>query len=189
MSNTMTQWLAGIAAERDRRNVRGAIEPMVDRMSSQAVSTAGLVISSGGATTAKTGASDAYFVANGKLVKIAAGTAMPALAGSITAASFNVFCFFVDAGGTVTSQIGIEATTLANVTFPDFPKNKALVGFLIVTYASTFVGGTTALDTATTIKARSARSIRPSWSADPSSKTQRKTTPWIFKPQFLSQCA
>ena len=46
--------------------------------------------------------------------------------------------------------MGTEGTTLAKVKFPPFPQGKALVGYLIVTYASAFVGGTTALDTATT---------------------------------------
>jgi hypothetical protein len=76
---------------------------------------------------------------------------MPALSGSITAASYNVFCFFIDSASVVTSAMGTEATTLAGVDFPTFPLGKALVGYLVVTYASAFVGGTTALDTATTV--------------------------------------
>jgi hypothetical protein len=76
---------------------------------------------------------------------------MPALSGSITAAYYNVFCFFVDSAGTLTSAMGREGASLAAVDFPDFPLGKALVGYLVVTYASAFVGGTTALDTATTV--------------------------------------
>lgn len=151
MRDTIIRFLAGMAAQQDNRAVRACLDPIGDRMSSQPLKTAGLVISAGGATVAKIGAADFYATANGVLVKVAAGTDMPALAGSITAANFNVFCFFVDAAGTVTSQIGNQGATLARVVFPQFPKNKALVGFLIVTYASTFIGGTTALDTATTV--------------------------------------
>jgi Lhr-like helicase len=40
---------------------------------------------------------------------------------------------------------------LAGVKFPEFPEGKTLVGFLIITHSSTFTGGTTALDTATTV--------------------------------------
>jgi hypothetical protein len=151
MLDTMKRYLAGIASERDRRNIRASIEPTIDRMSSQPLTSAGLAISSGGAATAKTGASDFYATANGVLVKIAASTTMPALVGTITAAKFNVFCFFVDAAAVVTVGIGTEGATLGAVKFPQLPKNKALVGFLIVTYASTFTGGTTPLDTATTV--------------------------------------
>lgn len=151
MLDTMTRFLAGIASEKDRRSLRSVFLPLVDRYSSQPLTSAGLVISAGGSTLAKSGASDFYAIANGTLVKIAAGTNMPALVGSITAASFNVFCFFIDSAAAVTVAMGTEGTTLAKVKFPTFPQNKALVGFLIVTYSSTFVGGTTALDTATTV--------------------------------------
>lgn len=150
-TDTIQRWLEGIAAQKDRWSLDHIVKPIGDRMSSLSLSTAGLVISSGGATTAKTGAADSYYLANGVLVKIASGTAMPALVGSITAANFNVFCFFVDSNGTVTVAMGVQATTLAGVLFPSFPKNKALLGFLLVTYASPFIGGTTPLDTATTV--------------------------------------
>jgi hypothetical protein len=46
--------------------------------------------------------------------------------------------------------MGTQSATLAGVVFPVVPIGKAIVGFLIVTYASQFVGGTTPLDTATT---------------------------------------
>lgn len=154
MLATLTQYLEGITQLRYRFAVRVPLYHLVDRYSSQPLTSARLVISSGGAATAKTGASDFYASASGVLVKIAAGTAMPALVGSITAASFNVFCFFVDSAGVVTSVMGTEGTTLGTVVFPQFApglNGKAMVGFLIVTYASQFVGGTTPLDTATTV--------------------------------------
>lgn len=151
MRDTIIRFLAGIASERDRRSIRDVLQPIGDRLSSQAVNSAGLAITGGGGTAAKIGATDFYASVNGVLVKIAAATTLTALSGSITAASFNVFCFMVDAAGTVTTLMGREGTTLAKLVFPEFPKNKALVGFLIVTHSSTFVGGTTALDTATTV--------------------------------------
>jgi hypothetical protein len=111
-----------------------------------------LVIKAGASALAKTGSSDFYASVTGILVKIAASTDMPALTGiNISAGSFNVVCFFVDSAGTVTAAAGTQGATVGAVVFPQFPKGKALVGFLIITYASAFTGGTTALDTATTV--------------------------------------
>lgn len=152
MNDTMTRWLEGILDHKRSYALYNILLPLVDRSSSQPLTSAGLAISSGGATTAKTGSADFYASVTGVLVKVAASTTMPVLTGnSITAGSFNVFCFFVDSAGVVTLAAGAQGTTLAKVVFPQFPKGKALIGFLIVTYASTFVGGTTALDTATTV--------------------------------------
>jgi hypothetical protein len=120
-------------------------------MSSQATSTAGLVIKAGGGVLAKIGAAAFAGVANGVPVAIAASTDMPALPGTITAAKFNVYCFFIDAASVVTVLQGTEGATLAAAKFPQFPVGKALVGYLVVTHSSAFTGGTTALDTATTV--------------------------------------
>lgn len=151
MIDTMTRWLAGFGDTRERDALRAVLLSLVDRYSSQPLRTAGLAITSGGAATAKIGAADFYASVQGKLVKVDASTDMPALVGSITATKYNVFCFFVDKAGTRTTLMGTEGAALVNVTFPPFPQGKALIGFLIVTYASTFVGGTTPLDTATTV--------------------------------------
>jgi hypothetical protein len=150
MLDTVTRYLSGLAAAQDRTAIRGVVNPIADRLSSQATSTAGLVISTT-TTLAKTGSAAFAGVAGGVPVAIAAGTDMPALSGSITAGSYNVFCFFIDSASTVTSVMGNEGTTLAKVTFPQFPAGKALVGYLVITYASAFVGGTTVLSTATTV--------------------------------------
>lgn len=147
---TLQQWLESIPGRKTQFNLLNVLGPVFDRFSSCAVSSAGLAITTGGATTAKTGSAVTNLVANGIPVAIAASTDMPALVGSITATYFNVFCFFIDSAGTKTVAMGTEAATLAGVIFPPFPAGKALIGFLTVTYASTFVGGTTPLDTATT---------------------------------------
>lgn len=152
MLDTVARFLSGIAAVRDRDAVRSVVSPIADRMSSQCIlQTEELVISSGGAATAKTGAADAYFVAGGSLVKVAASTTLPALSGTIAANKFNVFAFFVDGAGNLTSAIGKEGATLGACRYPEFPKGKALVGALAITHNATFTGGTTPLDTATTV--------------------------------------
>jgi hypothetical protein len=78
---------------------------------------------------------------------------MPALSGTVVNGTFNVFCFFIDSAGTVTSAMGTAGATLATVVFPQKPQKKALVGLLIVNPTGTgnFVGGSTALDDATVV--------------------------------------
>lgn len=152
MLETMTRHLAGITEMRFRTALRRILRPVCDRYSSQPLTSAGLVIKTGGSALAKTGADDFYASVRGILVKIAASTDMPALTGiNITAAHFNVVCFFVDSAGTVTAAAGTQGATLGAVVFPEPPTGKALVGFLIITHSATFTGGTTALDTATTV--------------------------------------
>lgn len=153
MIDTITRYLSGIASVSDRNALAKILNPIADRESSGPLSTAGLVIKAGGSALAKTGASAFYAIAQGKLVKIAASTDMPALVGTVTNAKFNVFCFFVTSGGTVTSAMGTEGATLAAVKFPPIPVGAAQVGFIIINPTGTgnFVGGTTALDDATVV--------------------------------------
>lgn len=151
-TDTMTRWLEGIASAKDQWTLRRLLEPLFDAMSSTTLNTSGLQIKAGGSALAKSGAADCYYVANGVMNKISATTDMPSLTGiNMTAAYFNVVCFFGDSGGTLTAAGGTQGATLGAVVFPQFPKNKALIGILIITYASAFVGGTTPLDTATTV--------------------------------------
>jgi hypothetical protein len=151
MRDTIIRFLSALGNVKERKALLDVISPIGDRLTSQPLTSAGLAIVGGGNTAAKIGATDFYAIVNGVLVKIAASTTLTALAGTITATKYNVFCFFVDSGGTVTTLMGREGAAIGNIVFPEFPKNKALVGFLIVTYASTFTGGSTALDTATTV--------------------------------------
>jgi hypothetical protein len=152
MLDTVNRYMQGLANPKDAYFLQRILNALADRYSSQPLNSAGLVINAGGALIAKTGAADFYATAGGVLVKITAGTAMPALTGINTAAGgFNVACFFVDGAGTVTVAGGTPAATLAGVGWPQFPVGKALIGFLIITGAGAFTGGTTALDTATTV--------------------------------------
>lgn len=150
MKDTIARNVAAMSTNSDKLALLPIFNAIADRMSSQATSSAGLVIKAGGSALAKTGSTAFQGVANGVPVTIAGSTDMPALAGNITAAYFNVYCFFIDSASTVTVAMGTEGATLAAVKFPEFPVGKALVGYLIVTYASAFTGGATPLDTATT---------------------------------------
>jgi hypothetical protein len=152
MLATIHQYTEGFANQTEAHFLRASLVPIGDRMSSQPLVTAGLVIHGATSALAKTGAAAYYGVANGVPVTIAASTDMPALTGAAYATTLiNIFCFFIDQGSVVTSAGGTAATTLAGVKWPPFPKNKALVGFLIVTASGTFTPGTTALDTGTTV--------------------------------------
>lgn len=150
-TNTLRQWIGGVPDSTLQHYLRAVLRPLFERQTSCMLSTAGLAIKAGASAIVKSGAAAAYGIANGVLQKITAATDMPALVGTVTNATFNVFCFFIDSAGTVTSQIGIAGATLAAVKFPSFPNGAALIGFIIVNPTGTgdFVGGTTALDDAT----------------------------------------
>lgn len=151
-TNTFFEWINQIHDRALNKVLRATLGALVDRNSSFALNTAGLAIKTGSSALAKTGAADCYLLADGTLQKIAAATDMPALTGLvITANSFNVACFFIDRTGTTSVVFGIEATTIAGIKWPTFPERKALIGTLLITHSSTFTGGTTALDAATTV--------------------------------------
>jgi len=152
MQNTIQQYLANISASRDKEVLQTLMQYVARQVNNVSLSSAGLVIKAGGSTLAKTGASAWYGLVGGRLVTIAGSTDMPALTGlSITANSFNVACFFINSAGTVAARFGTEGTAIGRVKFPDFPVDMTLVGALLITHSSTFTGGTTALDTATTV--------------------------------------
>ena len=151
MRDTIARYLMKIGAANDRETFSVLFQELASNANTMALTTAGLVIKAAASTLAKTGAADCYISVGGALVKIVAGTDMPALTGlTITAASFNVACFFVSSAGTVSALFGTEGTAVGTVKWPNFPVDKALVGILLITHSSTFTGGTTALDTANT---------------------------------------
>jgi hypothetical protein len=94
-----------------------------------------------------------YGVANKVLVTKASATDMAALVGTVANATFNVYCFFIDSAGVLSSAMGTAGATLAAVLFPAIPTTKACIGFVIINPTGTggFVGGTTALDDATVV--------------------------------------
>lgn len=152
MLDTIVRYLdTGAFSERARAYLMALFNPIGDRLSTQGLTNSTLVIGSVSKKVPKTGAADSYFSVKGKLVKIDSGTAMPAISGTISASATNVVCFFVDSAGTTSSLMGTEATTLANVVWPAFPENKALIGFIIITQSAggPFTGGSTDLDDGT----------------------------------------
>lgn len=123
---------------------------LLDRLRSQTLGSAGLVIKAGGGVLTKAG-STFYYTAAGVLVKKAANTDMAALSGTVTNTKFNVYVHFGDASGTLTTVMGTEGASLAAVVWPAFPAGKACIGFTIINPTGTgnFVGNTTAQDDAT----------------------------------------
>lgn len=125
-----------------------------NNLSTQSLTNAGLVITAtAGKLVPKIGASDWYGTCNGTLVKVAAATDMPALSGSIANSAFNVFVFYINSAGTVSSVIGTAGTTLATIKWPELPDKQAMIGFIIInpTGSGSFVGNTTALDDVTVV--------------------------------------
>lgn len=151
MIDTIARWLASVESERNRAFLGAILNPIGDRYSTQSLTSAGLVIKTGGSAIVKTGSADYYAFVNGKLVKKAAATDMAALSGTVVNATFNVYAFFIDGAGTLTSAMGTAGATLAAVIFPPIPEQKACIGFVIINPTGTgnFVGGTTPLDDVT----------------------------------------
>lgn len=164
MKGTISQLMTAIRDSTARKSLTTALLAIADSMSSVTVTSAALEIAALSSTVAQIGATATYRgVVNGKAVTIAAGTDMPALTGlSIAANTFNVACFFVDSASAVTALFGSQGAALNSLKFPEFPPKKALIGYLIITHSSTFTGGTTPLDTATTVYVSPVGAFNPS---------------------------
>lgn len=152
MIGTIPQFLQGIGAASDRNALQPVLFALGDKLSTRLLVSAALAIKAGGSAVVKGGAAF-YASVRGDLVTKAINTDMAALVGTVTNAKFNVFVFFIDATGTLTTVMGTEGATLNAVTFPDFQQGKACIGFIIVNPTGTgnFVGGTTPLDDATVV--------------------------------------
>lgn len=153
MQDTITQVLKAVPSETERYALVRLLGYLGDRLSSQTLTSAGLRIKGGSASAVVQAHTAIYATAKGVLVTKAADTDMAALSGTVTNAKFNVFCHFIDSAGNLTTAMGIEGATLAAVTFPPIPQQKAMIGFTIINPTGTgnFVGGTTALDDATVV--------------------------------------
>lgn len=161
MQDTIARNLGGVASVSDKAALRPILNALADRLSSQTFSTGGLAIKAGGSTLAKT-VNTVYYQANGVYGALAAAD-MPALTGlNISAGKYNCAVFYVDSAGTTSAGFGTEGASAAAVQFPQTPQGKAIIGFLMITYASAFTGGTTALDTATTVYVNTQGAYDPS---------------------------
>jgi hypothetical protein len=151
MQDTITRFLSGLSVQGDKLALLRVLSALGDRLSSQTMGSAGLVIFGAASPLAKTGATATAAMANGVLLSIPASTSMAALSGTTSQNRFNAYVFYVDQSGILTTVMGQEATTLAGVRFPQTPPGKAIIGFITVNPTSAaFVGGTTALDAAAT---------------------------------------
>jgi len=154
MQDTIARYLSGVRPERARTALRTVIEGLGGRHATHMIRTATLAIKTAGSALAMTTAVS-YGLVNGKPITIASSVDMPALTDMVISANkYNVICFFatVAAASGLSALMGTEASTIAEVTFPDFPADKVLVGFILVTNGSSaFTGANTALDAATTI--------------------------------------
>ena len=140
----------GTAHHANGANVKAAPGSTVTGQS-QIFTTGGLAIKAGASALAKT-VNTVQAMVGGTLVSKAAAD-MAALAGTVVNATFNVYAFFLDAAGTLTTVMGTAGATLANVVIPQANATRALVGYVIINPTGTgnFVGGTTALDDATVV--------------------------------------
>jgi hypothetical protein len=134
------------------KNVDDLLMNFADRLGNQNIVAPGLVIKAGASPLVKAG-NVFHTLLNGKIVSTAANTDMAALSGTVVNATFNLYAFFIDKTGVLTSAIGQSGATLSAVTFPPVPGRKACVGYIVVNPTGTgdFVGGTTALDNATVV--------------------------------------
>lgn len=152
MDNTVARYLAGIPNETLRYHLKRILDPIADRLSSVVFTSAGLAIKATASPTVK--ASNAFYAfVRGTPVKVAANTDMAALSGTVTNGKHNVYAFYVDAAGNLSSQMGTEGSSFSTITFPTPPVGKAVIGYVYInpTGTGSFVGGTTALDDATVV--------------------------------------
>lgn len=154
MKGTARQYIAVLPTR--ERLLGDLLVSIVDRLSNRTISSPGLAIKAGGSAIVKAGSAFHALLSDGKVGRIvakAANTDMAALSGTVVNATHNVFAFFVDNAGTLTSAMGVAGATLAAVTFPPVPDRKACLGYVHINPTGTgdFVGGTTPLDDATVV--------------------------------------
>ena len=161
MLDSVSSVLNGVPGGLARENLSKILRPIVDRLSSQITSSGGLAIKTASSALAKT-ANTVTYVAGGIHGSLSAAD-MPALTGlNITAGKYNVAVFYVNAAGTTSVRFGTEGATAALVKVPTPVEGTACIGYVLITYASAFTGGTTPLDTATTVYVNTVGPFDPS---------------------------
>ncbi len=127
------------------------LKPMTERYRTLCLSGPAPVIKAGGSVLAKTGATVTHYMIKGKSGQILAGVDLPAFVGTVAADMFNVFVYTVNSAGTTALTMGTEAATEAAVKWPSINPEHAILAFIKVNPTGTgpFIGGSTALDSAT----------------------------------------
>lgn len=150
MENSIRQILAAVPDSATKKALDDLIGYLADRLNCVSLEDAVLAIKGAGEGVAKT-TEVWYGLVDGKLVTLADNTDMAALSGTVAADLFNVYVFYVNSAGTLSSAMGTAAATLAGVKFPEKPIGRTVIGFVIINPTGTgdFVGGTTDLDDAT----------------------------------------
>ena len=141
---SLTNYTNAMSCSSDGISVNQMVKPLYDGLSSHCLTSAGLVIKAGGGLLVKAG-SAFWAMADGVLVNKAANTDMAALSGTILPLTHNVFCFFIDKAGTLTSAMGTTSLTASGysaIVFPPMPEKKAMIGFVYVAghATNTFIG-------------------------------------------------
>lgn len=134
------------------------IDPIVKRLvgqmnqggNSQSLTQANFIIAS---VFPKMGAQDWYGTINGALVTVPASTPMANPSGIVTNGTWNIFAFYTDAAGNMTSAMGQAGSTLASVVLPAKDDLRALIGMMVIhpTGSGRYFGGTTLLDDVTVV--------------------------------------
>ena len=129
------------------------LKPMNERYRTLCLAAPAPVIKAGGSLLAKTGATITHYMIKGKSGQIAAGTDLPAFAGTVTADMFNVFVYTVNSAGTTALTMGTEAATEAAVKWPKINPEHAILAFIKINPTGTgpFVGNSTPLDDPTVV--------------------------------------
>lgn len=152
MTDTVARWLKAFGDTNQLIALRNILKPLAERHACKMLKTPVLAIKAGASALAK--ADEAiYALVDGILVTKAADTDMPAFAGTVVNATFNVFVFYIDKAGALTAAMGTAGATIGAVVFPPVPENKTVIGFVLINPTGTgnFVGGTTALDDGTVV--------------------------------------
>lgn len=152
MENSIRQLLASVPSSATQKALDTILSHVADRLNCVSLTNATLAIKGAGEGLAKN-TEVWYGLVDGKLVTLADNTDMAALSGTVAADAFNVYVFYVNSAGTLSSAMGTAATTLAGVKFPEKPLGRTVIGFVIINPTGTgdFVGGTTDLDDATVV--------------------------------------
>lgn len=114
MNDTIARWIRSLPDLTLQRAFEQIVNPLGDRYSTLCLSNPTLAIKAGGSAIVKAD-EVLYACVDGILVYKAADTDMAALAGTVAADLFNVFCFFIDKAGTLTSAMGTAGATIGAV--------------------------------------------------------------------------